>query len=332
MEAALYNLPYERLVKMSVSWVGLEINGTEIESVIGKGAFSTVFAGKTIEDKASVAYKVARVSDEELESKTGSYVTKAKAFATSGFADIEASANEVINLQFEHLKKLNCTGLIRPIAGGEVAGIAYYTMPVISGQSMRKAIAEAKVSVGQLERVARTCAKIAAQNSYHGDLKPENIILSISGPIILDPGYFGPLSLNGFIEKHCAITTPEYYPLMKPDDLLALGIILWELVFGIQAFANSTNSSKCDLTRCDESIIEEVRMLETVGHYFYSAILETKFPRELNNDLSEADERFLLKSLRLRRSDEDKLAYDDGFSSVDQFADALKAFCSKSTH
>lgn len=306
---------------MTISWLGLEIDGTEIEKQIGEGGFSVVYAGKKSDNGKTVAYKVARAEPEVLvEQFTGVFNTLAKAPTSVGMSDIEVRPNEVLRCQYDFLNSVDCPGLIKPLTGAEVAGLFYYTMPLVEGPTLR-----AKMQVtAYLERVARTCAKLAKLKKFHGDLKPDNIIISLAGPVLIDPGYFGTLYVNGVKVKGCTVTTPAYYPLFQQDDMLALGIILWEMVFGKQIFSVQGASRNSDLSRCGKQLVEKVKDLEAVSRYGFSSILDVQFPSQLKPELSPKAEYFLLRALRLKRTSANQLELEQGYTDFDEFGDMLK--------
>ncbi|MCA8977902.1 MAG: protein kinase [Planctomycetes bacterium] len=69
--------------------------------------------------------------------------------------------------------------------------------------------------------------------AYHGDLKPENIIVKPSGKVVmLDPAMRLP-------EGHVVTTTPHYNPLLLTDskaDVMAIGIMIYEILTGTLPF------------------------------------------------------------------------------------------------
>ena len=68
---------------------------------------------------------------------------------------------------------------------------------------------------------------------YHGDLKPENMIIKPSGKIVLiDPAMREPLG-------KVVTTTPHYNPLLLTDskaDVMAIGIMIYEILTGTLPF------------------------------------------------------------------------------------------------
>ena len=82
-----------------------------------------------------------------------------------------------------------------------------------------RALAEAATPTGQLD--------------YHGDLKPENIIIKPSGSVVMiDPAMRAD-------ERGVITTTPHYNPLLLRDskaDVMGIGVMLYEILTGVLPF------------------------------------------------------------------------------------------------
>jgi serine/threonine protein kinase len=81
----------------------------------------------------------------------------------------------------------------------------------------------------------RTLMKLnrTGQLAYHGDLKPENVLVKPSGSVMmLDPA----MRID---ERGVITTTPHYNPLLLRDskaDVMGIGVMLYEILTGVLPF------------------------------------------------------------------------------------------------
>ncbi len=82
--------------------------------------------------------------------------------------------------------------------------------------------------VRSLMKLSRT-----GQLAYHGDLKPENVLIKPSGAVVLiDPAV-------RTADRGIATTTPHYNPLLLRDskaDVMGIGVMLYEILTGVLPF------------------------------------------------------------------------------------------------
>ncbi len=83
--------------------------------------------------------------------------------------------------------------------------------------------------------IVRSLIKLgkSGQLAYHGDLKPENIVVKPSGTVVLvDPA-------QRMEERGVVTTTPHYNPLLLRDqkaDVMGIGVMLYEILTGVLPF------------------------------------------------------------------------------------------------
>lgn len=88
---------------------------------------------------------------------------------------------------------------------------------------------------------------LCEQKVVHCDLKPENIVLSTRGPVLIDFGLsaFGTASQPRLTRCTVEYTSPEQIkgePLAWESDLYAMGCILYELFTGVCPFRGQSSS------------------------------------------------------------------------------------------
>jgi serine/threonine protein kinase len=140
---------------------------------------------------------------------------------------------------------------------GEAAGLLYYVMPLVEGESLRDRLeSEGQLAIDEAVAIAAEVAEgldyAHRQGVIHRDIKPGNILLSEGHALIADFGLAravdaaseGRASPTGL-----AVGTPDY---MSPEqgaaeatldcrtDIYALGCVLWEMLAGQAPFRGPT--------------------------------------------------------------------------------------------
>src|SRR5829696_9699457 len=209
-----------------------------IDRELGGGGMSRVF----VADEASLGRKVVvKVLRPEL----------AEGISSERF---KREVRLAARLQHPHVVPL--------LAAGELdAGVLFYTMPFVEGESLRARLdRDGGLPVGDVVRILRDAASALAyahaQGIVHRDIKPENILLSHGGAVVADFGIAKAISASieadGADGVHrstltaagTSLGTPAY---MSPEqasgdivdhrsDLYALGVVAYELLAGRPPF------------------------------------------------------------------------------------------------
>ena len=140
-----------------------------IDREIGAGGMATVYLAHDLRHDRQVALKVLRP---ELGAVLG-----VERFLT----EIRVTAN----LQHPHLLPL--------FDSGEVAGLLFYVMPYVAGESLRQRVErEQQLGIGETVRIATAVASALdyahRRQVVHRDLKPENILMHEGEPVVSDFG------------------------------------------------------------------------------------------------------------------------------------------------
>lgn len=207
-----------------------------IEREIGAGGMATVYLARDIRHRRQVALKLL---DPELGAVIG---------GERFLAEIEVTAN----LQHPHLLPL--------FDSGEVAGLLYYVMPYIDGESLRaKLLREKQLPVDEAVHIAAAVASALDYAHRHGvihrDLKPENILLHEGQPVVADFGISLAVSKaadHRITQTGISLGTPQY---MSPEqatgdrtvdgrsDIYSLGVITYEMLTGEPPHTGRTTQS-----------------------------------------------------------------------------------------
>jgi len=145
--------------------------------------------------------------------------------------------------------KLSHPHIVPIFSAGEAAGLFYYVMPYVEGESLRQRLLRERrlpleAALHITRDVADALAFAHAQGIIHRDIKPENILLSGDHAIVADFGIARAISAAGALtltQTGQSIGSPGY---MSPEqalgtgdldartDIYSLGCVLFEMLAG----------------------------------------------------------------------------------------------------
>ena len=204
-----------------------------IERTLGSGGMATVHLAHDLRHGRDVAVKVLHP---DLAAALG---------AERFLAEIRTTAR----LQHPHILPL--------LDSGEAAGLLYYVMPVVSGESLRqRLVRERQLPIEDAVRIAREAAAALdyahRQGVVHRDIKPENILLHDGSALVADFGIALAVQQAGeqrLTQTGLSLGTPQY---MSPEqamgdrgidarsDIYSLAAVTYEMLTGEPPFTGAT--------------------------------------------------------------------------------------------
>lgn len=160
-----------------------------------------------------------------------------------------AGESEIVRFRTESeaVARLEHPGIVPVYDLGEVDGVPYFTMPLLSGGSLQSRLAgettlPAREAAGLMVQVARAVAHAHLRGVLHRDLKPANILLDAAGvPHVADFGLARIMESDSHLTRTGAVLgTPAYAApeQIRGDvpttsgDIFSLGAILYHLLCG----------------------------------------------------------------------------------------------------
>ena len=200
---------------------------------LGVGGMATVYLARDVRHDRDVAIKVLHP---DLAAALG---------AERFLAEIRTTAK----LQHPHILPL--------LDSGTAAGLLYYVMPVVTGESLRQRLdRERQLPVDDAVRIAREAASALdyahRQGIVHRDIKPENILLHDGSAMVADFGIALAVQSAGgqrMTQTGLSLGTPQY---MSPEqamgeraidarsDIYSLAAVTYEMLTGEPPFTGAT--------------------------------------------------------------------------------------------
>ena len=204
-----------------------------IERELGRGGTSVVFLARDLHRGSRVALKV-------LRPEVASVVGKERFLREIGLAT---------RLRHPHI-----VGLIE---AAEAEECLYFSMPFVAGESLRERLGrEPQLAATDAVRitceVAEALAYAHGEGVVHRDIKPENLLISSGRILVTDFGLGKALDAAGgtsLTESGLALGTAAYISpeqaagegrLDGRSDLYSLGVVLYEMLAGVQPFVAPT--------------------------------------------------------------------------------------------
>lgn len=292
------------MTRQQVTWKGATIDGFTAEALVGEGLYSWVYSctGPGNQRRAMKAAKP------EADVKTGicatfAHPTQAIAQHTGSVGEIQPDANELLAFQIEKLTQTKTPGMPEVLNSLVAPGISYYQMDFVPGLTLHKLLEKGKIRTSTLITFGETLDRLLDDPvfKYHGDIKPQNIMVYDDQITILDPGYFGEISAVGLGTIYgVAVTTPMYYPELEPHDALAMGLMLWEVAMGTHPLTGSGHIT-ADETKHGEDLYRYVEQYRLLGKGRWVApFLALDRPSVTHPGIDPKLEEFLLYAIGLK--------------------------------
>jgi hypothetical protein len=151
-------------------------------------------------------------------------------------------------------RTLHHPNIVRILERGQVAGVPYFTMELIAGETLQARLQRAgplepRAAAGLIAQVGEALDYAHLKGVVHRDLKPSNIMVLADGTArVMDYGIARARRFEGLTVTGSFLGTPEY---VAPEaiegkttdarsDLYSLGIVFYETLTGARPFSADT--------------------------------------------------------------------------------------------
>ncbi len=316
--------------------IGTKFGDFALQELVGEGTFSHVFRAidKHKNEKAiKIPRRFSSGKDERFEFvPTQVFIKRGQRFSPQ-----EASPIHILRIQIARTKPVIDQGIVRVEDYSFDGDNSHCRMPFLSGETLRDYMRSGPIPVAVLRNLALTLSRLNHLDSfgYHGDVKPENMIVTANGVILVDCGYFGNVQVGERIDdqqKTLIVTTPRYYPRLQPDDLLAFGLIMWEAAMRKPLLEGVTYSGDFADRKVTDRLKDIVLEEEALGNFNFTGILKADKPSQIREGLPPQVDTLLLKAVRLKFNKNDELDIDDGFENFEEIANELRKLAQAGIH
>jgi serine/threonine protein kinase len=234
--------------------IGEIVQGYRITRFLGRGGFTSVFLAQHEESGNKVALKVGNAAGggrqvtrllEVTARRTPEGISPDELPAEAVFFEAqgvridlfdESEVRQMLIAEGDLLAGCQHENLVTLLDRLVIDGNPVLVLDYVRGKTLREKIRSLEgIHLNWFLALVRALIALKDQGvlAYHGDLKPENVIVKPSGKVVMiDPALRGK-------EQRVVTTTPHYNPLLLADskaDVMAIGIMIYEILTGTLPF------------------------------------------------------------------------------------------------
>ncbi|KAF0247391.1 MAG: serine/threonine protein kinase bacterial, partial [bacterium] len=171
-------------------YLGLSASNYYLERLLGEGVFSWVYYGVESISLDQRAFKIAKPPELAILPDRLSNRTQEIEFMTGGIRTESPNIYHLLGFQAEKMRKVKDIALVKIDTFVHTNNICYYQMEYIAGQTLRELMNKHNVPVRVIIEIALALDRLSQNPNfrYHGDLKPENIVINNTEIKLIDIG------------------------------------------------------------------------------------------------------------------------------------------------
>ncbi|RZI81592.1 MAG: serine/threonine protein kinase, partial [Rubrivivax sp.] len=251
---------------------GTRLGEFEIKGLIGEGGFGIVYLAHDLSLQRQVALKEYMPSSLAARSSTTATVSvKSDRHRETFQAGLRSFVNEARLLaQFDH------PSLVKVYRFWEDHGTAYMVMPYYVGPTLKRALAELgrppteaelKAWLGPLMDALEV---MHAAHCFHRDIAPDNILLTASGPLLLDFGAARRV-IGDMTHALTVVLKPGYAPIEQyGEESSSMPQGAWTDLYALACVVYYAITGKAPMSSVDRLINDKLRPLSQLAAGQYS--------------------------------------------------------------
>jgi serine/threonine protein kinase len=251
--------------------VGTRLREYEITGLIGEGGFGIVYLAEDVALQRRVAVKeympssmASRVAGSET------IIVKSERHRETFAAGLKSFVNEARLLaRFDH------PALVKVYRFWEENGTAYMAMPFYEGPTLKSALAarteppdEATLR-GLLRPLLDALAVMHSAQCYHRDIAPDNILLTATGPLLLDFGAARRV-IGDMTHALTVVLKPGYAPIEQYGDVATMTQGAWTDLYALACVLYFAISGKVPMSSVERLMDDRLEPLATIAAGRYS--------------------------------------------------------------
>jgi serine/threonine protein kinase len=302
--------------------VGTLIEGFEIQDVIGIGGFGIVYKAFDPMLQRQVALKEYLPATLAQRIEGGAVRVREARHKNTFDAGMRSFINEARLLaQFDH------AALVKVYRFWEMAGTAYMVMPLYQGQTLKQyaenckgPLPESQV-VNWLVVLTQALEVMHAQQCYHRDISPENIIIeeSTGRPILLDFGA-ARRAIGSVSQPFTVILKASYAPIEQYAEVPSMTQGAWTDVYALAAVAHFLITGKTPPSSVGRLVNDNYQTLSSQPQLPYSPHVKLAIDRALAVQPQDRTANMALFRQALQTQPQDILSLVDQASNTEPVA------------
>ncbi len=284
--------------------IGTRLRDYEITGLIGEGGFGIVYLAWDLSLQRKVAVK------EYMPASMASRVAGSSAIAVKSDRHLDtfkAGLKSFVN-EARLLARFDHPSLVKVYRFWEENGTAYMVMPFYEGPTLKTALAELGHVPSEdelrawLNPLLDALTVMHAAQCFHRDIAPDNILLTASGPLLLDFGAARRV-IGDMTHALTVVLKPGYAPIEQYGDVASMSQGAWTDLYALACVVYYAITGKTPMSSVERLMDDRLEPIATLaaGRYsaaFLHAIDAALAVRPLDRPQNEAQFRALLDADR----------------------------------